>query len=94
LIPDQLEAMMNQVGIEHQWGLLQYCESQWEQGDGLCAAFNFYNKHLEFEDSYLLTASKEEKKPMIHNKQLSFLVGIVASDLDLQDLYQNQCTEL
>jgi hypothetical protein len=28
LIPDQLEAMMNQVGIEHQWGLLQYCESQ------------------------------------------------------------------
>jgi hypothetical protein len=89
-IPDQLEAMMNQVGVERQWGLLQYSESQREQGNELRAAFNFYTKQLEFGDSYLLTASKEEKKRMIRNEQLPSLVGVIASDLDLRDLYRNQ----
>jgi hypothetical protein len=50
-IPDQLDAMMNQVGVERQWALLQYCESQREQGNELRAAFNFYTKELEFAPS-------------------------------------------
>ena len=54
------------------------------------AAFNFYTKQLKFGDSYLLTASKEDKKRMIRNDELPSLTAVITSDLDLRDLYRNQ----
>jgi hypothetical protein len=88
--PDQLNAMFTRADMERQWEILQYQESKREKGNELRAAFNYYTSRLEFGDSYLLTASKEERKKMIRNEQLPSLAAVITSDLDLRDLHRNQ----
>ena len=82
--------MLNQADVKRQWGMLQYAESKLERENELRAAFNFYSSQLEFGDSYLLTASKEDRKRMIRNHELPSLAAVITSDLDLRDLYRNQ----
>jgi hypothetical protein len=88
--PAQLAAMLNQAGVEQQWGILKYGESKLEQGNELRAAFNCYSSQLQFADSYVLTASKVDKKRMVRNDQLPSLTAVIVSDLDLRDLYRNE----
>ena len=89
-LPDRLTAMLNQADVQRQWGMLQYAESQREQGNELRAALNAYTSQLAFDgDAYLLTASPEERKRMIRNDELPSLAAVIASDLDRRDLYRN-----
>jgi hypothetical protein len=89
-LPDRMAAMLNQADVERQWGMLQYAESQREKANEERAAFNFYVSQLTFAESYLLTASKEDRKRMIRNNELPTLTAVITSDLDLRDLYRNQ----
>ena len=91
-IPNKMAAIFNQADVERQWGMLQYAESNREKENPVRAAFNYYTQQLVFDgDSYLLTASKEEKKKMIRSGQgLPSLTAVITSDLDLRDLYRNQ----
>lgn len=91
-VPNQLAAIFNQADVERQWGMLQYAESNREKDNVFRAAFNYYTQQLVFNgDSYLLTASPEQKKKMIRSGQgLPTLTAVVTSDLDLRDLYRNQ----
>jgi len=70
--------------------MLQYKESAAERENSIRAAFNYYTQQLVFGDSYLLTASKEDRKRMIRSDQLPTLTAVITSDLDLRDLYRNQ----
>jgi hypothetical protein len=88
--PDLLNAMFTRAEMERQWKILQYQESKRENGNEMRAAFNYYTSRLEFGDSYLLTASKEERKKMIRNEQLPSLATVITADLDLRDLHRNQ----
>uniref|UniRef100_A0A7S1ZT81 Uncharacterized protein n=1 Tax=Trieres chinensis TaxID=1514140 RepID=A0A7S1ZT81_TRICV len=87
---DRLAAMLNQADVERQWGMLKFQEGKLEESNELRAAFNFYTSQLEFTDSYVLTASKEDKKRMIRDDSLPSLTAVITSDLDLRDLYRNQ----
>jgi hypothetical protein len=91
-IPNKMAAVFNQADVERQWGMLQYAESNREKDNPIRAALNYYTQQLVFNgDSYLLTASKEEKKQMIRSGQgLPTLTAVITSDLDLRDLYRNQ----
>ena len=82
--------MLNQADVERQWGMLQSAELAKEQSNEMRAALNYYTQQLEFGDSYLLTASKMEKKQMIRNDALPTLTAVITSDLDLRELYRNQ----
>jgi len=88
-VPDRLAAMLNQADVERQWGMLQYQESKLEQGNEMRAAFNYYTSQLEFGDSYLLTASPEDKKRMIRDEKLPTVTAVITSDLDVRELYRN-----
>jgi hypothetical protein len=88
--PDLLNAIFTRADMERQWKILQYQESKLEKGNEMRAAFNYYTSRLEFADSYLLTASKEERKKLIRNEQLPSLATVITSDLDLRDLHRNQ----
>jgi len=92
--PNQLAAILNQADVERQWGMLQSDEAQRERGDGIRAALNFYTRRLQFGDSYVLTASKEDTKRMIRNDELPALTAVITADLDLRDLYRNQLLTL
>eukprot|EP00546_Thalassionema_frauenfeldii_P021880 CAMPEP_0178905864 /NCGR_PEP_ID=MMETSP0786-20121207/6512_1 /TAXON_ID=186022 /ORGANISM="Thalassionema frauenfeldii, Strain CCMP 1798" /LENGTH=330 /DNA_ID=CAMNT_0020577519 /DNA_START=214 /DNA_END=1206 /DNA_ORIENTATION=+ len=87
---EKISAALNQADVERQWGILQYAESKREQDNEIRAAFNFYTRQLAFGESYVLTASKEDKKRMIRNDELPTLTDVIRSDLDLRDLYRNQ----
>lgn len=89
-IPDRVVSMLNQADVERQWGMLQSAEAKREKGNELRAAFNFFTSQLRFDDSYALTASREEKKRMIRNDELPTLSAVIASDLDMRDLHRNQ----
>jgi hypothetical protein len=89
-IPDQLAAVFNQADVERQWGIIKYSESKREQANEIRAAFNFYTSQLTYADFYVLTASQEDKKRMVRNDQLPSLTSVIASDLDLRDLYRNE----
>ena len=89
-IGNQVAAMLNQADVERQWGMLQSAELAKEQSNEMRAALNYYTQQLEFGDSYLLTASKMEKKQMIRNDALPTLTAVITSDLDLRELYRNQ----
>lgn len=55
------------------------------------AVMNLYTANLKFGDSYVLTASAKDKKTYIRNyNQLPGVNQVIASDLDLRDLYRNQ----
>ena len=88
-VPDRVAAIFNQADVERQFGMLKYQESKREQGNELLAALNFYTSQLEFSNAYLLTASPEDRKRLIRNDQLPSLTAVIASDLDLRDLYRN-----
>eukprot|EP00553_Chaetoceros_curvisetus_P002261 CAMPEP_0204628534 /NCGR_PEP_ID=MMETSP0717-20131115/16074_1 /ASSEMBLY_ACC=CAM_ASM_000666 /TAXON_ID=230516 /ORGANISM="Chaetoceros curvisetus" /LENGTH=205 /DNA_ID=CAMNT_0051645179 /DNA_START=16 /DNA_END=630 /DNA_ORIENTATION=+ len=88
---DKVAAMLNQADVERQWGMLQYAELQREQSNDMRRAFNYYTRQLNFNgDSYVLTASTDERKRMIRNDDLPTLTSVIASDLDLRDLYRNE----
>lgn len=89
-LPTKFAAMLNQADVERQWGILQSNEANRAKENEIRAAFNYYTQQLEFGDSYLLTASKEDRKRMIRNDQLPSLTAVITSDLDLRDLYRNQ----
>jgi hypothetical protein len=89
-VGDKVAAMLNQADVERQWGMIQYAESKREETNEMRAAFNFYTRQLSFGDSYVLTASKEERKKMIRNDELPSLTAVITSDLDRRDLYRNQ----
>ena len=89
-MPNKMAAMLNQADVERQWGMLQYESSQRDKANSIRAAFSFYTQQLVFGDSYLLTASKADKKRMIRNDELPSLTAVITSDLDLRDLYRNQ----
>lgn len=89
-MPDQLAAVFNQADVERQWGMIKYSESKREHANEIRAAFNFYTSQLTYADFYVLTASKEDKKRMFRNDQLPSLTSVIASDLDLRDLYRNE----
>jgi len=59
-------------------------------GTSMRAAMNIYTANLRFADSYVLTASKEERRSYIRKyNQLPNVKQVVAADLDLRDLYRN-----
>ena len=89
-VTDRLAAMLNQADVERQWGMLQYQESKLEKDNEMRAAFNYYTSQLEYGDSYVLTASKEDKKRMIRDETLPSLTAVITSDLDVRELYRNQ----
>ena len=89
-IGDKFAAMLNQADVERQWGMLQYEESKREESNEMRMAFNYYTQQINFADTYSLTASKEQRKKMIRNDELPTLTAVIASDLDLRDLYRNQ----
>jgi hypothetical protein len=89
-LPDQFAAMMNQADAERQWGMLKSSEAQRQKENEIRAALSMYTQQLKFGDSYVLTASKEDRKRMIRNDQLPSLTSVIVSDLDLRDLYRNQ----
>lgn len=60
-------------------------------GLSMRAAMNLYTANLKFGESYVLTASDEDKKKFIRKyNQLPGVNQVIASDLDLRDLYRNQ----
>lgn len=60
-------------------------------GVSMRAAMNLYTANLKFGESYVLTASDEDKKKYIRKyNQLPGVNQVIASDLDLRDLYRNQ----
>ena len=89
-IPNKVAAMYTEAGMKRGWNTQQYRESKREKESDIRAAFNYYSQQLEFGDSYLLTASKEDRKRMIRNDELPSLTSVISSDLDLRDLYRNQ----
>jgi len=90
-VGDKFVAMLNQADVERQWGMLQYAESKREESNEMRAAFNFYTQQLNFNgDTYVLTASKQDRKDMIRNDALPSLTSVITSDLDLRELYRNQ----
>ena len=88
-LPDQLAAAFNQADVERQWGMLKYQEAKMERDNEARAALNFYTSQLNYADYYVLTADRQDKKRMIRNDQLPSLTSVIASDLDLRDLYRN-----
>ena len=51
---------------------------------------NIYTANLRFADSYVLTASNEDRRSYIRKyNQLPNVKQVVAADLDLRDLYRN-----
>ena len=90
-LPDQLSANLQRSGIERQWKILQDRESYLENSNELRAAFNYYTQQLNFSSKqYTLTATGAERKRLIRNDELPTLSAVVASDLDLRDLYRNE----
>ena len=84
-----IASMLNQADVERQWGMLQYQESKLEQGNEFRAALNYYTSQLQFGNSYLLTASEQDRKRMIRNEQLPTVTAVITSDLDVRELYRN-----
>ena len=90
-LPDQLSANLQRSGIERQWKILQDRESNLENSNEIRAAFNYYTQQLNFSSKqYTLTATGADKKRLIRNDELPTLTSVVASDLDLRDLYRNE----
>ena len=59
-------------------------------GGSMRAAMNIYTANLRFADSYVLTASNEDRRRYIReNNRLPTVKQVVAADLDLRDLYRN-----
>lgn len=87
----KIMAMWNQADVERQWGMLQYQESKRNAQNELRAALTTYTSQLEYSaESYLLTANADERKRLIRNDALPSLTAVIASDLDLRDLYRNE----
>ena len=61
-----------------------------ENDDARRAALNRYTSQLRYGESYLLTASTSDRRRMIRDETLPTLNSVIASDLDLRDLYRNQ----
>ena len=89
-VGNQVAAMLNQADVERQWGMLQFAETKRQEENDIRRALSYYTQQLEFADSYLLTAPKEERKALIRNDALPSLSAVITSDLDLRDLYRNQ----
>mmetsp|Transcript_26163 Transcript_26163/g.57286 ORF Transcript_26163/g.57286 Transcript_26163/m.57286 type:complete len:359 (-) Transcript_26163:130-1206(-) len=82
---------LNRADVDRQWGMLQSQESKKEQENEVRAAFNYYTQQLEFNsNSYGWTGSSEERKRRIRDDQIPTPASVIASDLDLRDLYRNQ----
>ena len=82
---------LNRADVDRQWGMLQSQESKKEQENEVRAALNYYTQQLEFNsNSYGWTGSSEERKRRIRDDQIPTPASVIASDLDLRDLYRNQ----
>jgi len=87
----RLNEGFEQWGERRQFRRLRRQQQELERADPIRAAFNAYTNNLVFGESYLLTASKEEKSRLIRQYgQLPDVTSVIKSDLDLRDLYRNQ----
>lgn len=59
-------------------------------GTSMRVGMNIYTANLRFADSYVLTASNEDRRSYVRKyNQLPNVKQVVAADLDLRDLYRN-----
>jgi hypothetical protein len=59
-------------------------------GTSMRVGMNIYTANLRFADSYVLTASNEDRRSYIRKyNQLPNVKQVVTADLDLRDLYRN-----
>jgi hypothetical protein len=97
LEPEQLDPVtrlnegVEQWGERRQFRRLRRQQLALEEKNNMRAAFNAYTNNLVFGDSYLLTASRDERSRLIRTyDQLPDVTSVIRSDLDLRDLYRNQ----
>lgn len=81
---------LERFGEVRQFERLQRQQIQLERSDPMRAALNAYTNNLIFGDSYVLTASREERSRLIREERLPDVTSVIRSDLDLRDLYRNQ----
>ena len=87
----RLNEGFEQWGERRQFQRLQRQQVALERENSMRAAFNAYTNNLIFGDSYLLTASQEERSRLIRTyDQLPDVTSVIRSDLDLRDLFRNQ----
>jgi hypothetical protein len=97
LQPEQVDPVsrlnegVEQWGERRQFRRLRRQQLALEEKNNMRAAFNAYTNNLVFGDSYLLTASRDERSRLIRTyDQLPDVTSVIRSDLDLRDLYRNQ----
>lgn len=87
----RLNEGVEQWGERRQFRRLRRQQLALEEKNNMRAAFNAYTNNLVFGDSYLLTASRDERSRLIRTyDQLPDVTSVIRSDLDLRDLYRNQ----
>jgi hypothetical protein len=87
----RLNEGVEQWGERRQFRRLRRQQLALEEKNNIRAAFNAYTNNLVFGDSYLLTASRDERSRLIRTyDQLPDVTSVIRSDLDLRDLYRNQ----
>jgi hypothetical protein len=89
-LPTKLTEELERFGELRQFERLQRQQIQLERSNPMRAALNAYTNNLIFGDSYVLTASKEERSRLIREERLPDVTSVIRSDLDLRDLYRNQ----
>jgi hypothetical protein len=86
-----LNEALEQWGERRQFRRLRRQQLALEKSNNIRAAFNAYTNNLVFGESYILTASSEEKKRLIRQyNHLPDVTSVIRSDLDLRDLFRNQ----